>query len=288
MDVLIKTNPIRQLAAVFLLAMLVFPISAQEKGDSVFPSRLHQVSDKFFAHGMDNGAELPGISSGMDRCEDITPNALVSEPSDIPASVTHSAQPEAAPSAAPSASSGKSGFMDLLLSGDHVVLKTNLLYYAVLMPSIEAEWKFADRWSGALEVQGAWYAKNPPHKVYRIATVIPEARYWVINRSRWHGMYVGAFVGAGLYDLSNGKKKGHEGEGFMAGVSAGYMWPISKHLSLDAGIGVGYLNARDKEYTPADGHFLYQLSKNISYIGPLRLKLSLVWHFQSKNPIGKK
>ena len=67
----------------------------------------------------------------------------------------------------------------------------------------------------------------------------------------------------------------------MAGISAGYMWPISKHLSLDAGIGVGYMIARDKVYEPHDGHFLYQMTKNINYFGPLRAKLSLVWRIPS-------
>lgn len=160
-------------------------------------------------------------------------------------------------------------------------LKTNLLDYAILMPNLELEWKFADRWSVALEYQCAWYAKETPHKVYRVATVLPEVRFWTINRSLWHGMYVGAFGGPGLYDLCDGKK-GHEGEGGMAGVSVGYMWPIGKHLSLDAGIGVGYLHVRDKVYKPVDGHYLYQLTKDINYVGPLRAKLSLVWRIPSK------
>ncbi|MDE6369885.1 MAG: DUF3575 domain-containing protein [Duncaniella sp.] len=160
-------------------------------------------------------------------------------------------------------------------------LKTNLLDYAILMPNLEVEWKFADRWSAALEGQGAWYSKTPPHKVYRVATLLAEVRFWVINRSLWHGMYVGAFGGPGLYDLCDGKK-GHEGEGGMAGISVGYMWPIGKHLSLDAGIGVGYLHVRDKEYKPIDGHYLYQLTKDMNYVGPLRAKLSLVWRIPSK------
>lgn len=155
-------------------------------------------------------------------------------------------------------------------------LKTNLLYYCILMPNVEIEWKFAKRWSAALEYQCAWWSKTPPHKVYRVATVMPEVRFWTIERSRWHGMYVGLFGGLGLYDLSKGKN-GHEGEGGLVGISAGYMWPISKYLSLDAGLGVGYMRLRDKEYTPLDGHYLYQQTKNINYFGPLRLRLSLVW-----------
>lgn len=162
---------------------------------------------------------------------------------------------------------------------EHFALKTNLLYYAALMPNVQIEWMFANRWSAALEFQGAWYAKEDPHKVYRVSTLMPEVRYWVIDRSRWHGMYVGLFVGGGLYDLCNGKTEGHKGEGGLAGVSAGYMWPVSKHLSLEAGIGLGYMRLRDKVYTPLDGHFLYQYTKNINYFGPLRLNFSLVWRF---------
>lgn len=165
-------------------------------------------------------------------------------------------------------------------SDGRIVLKTNTLGYAALMPNAEVEWMFKDRWSAALEVQSAWYAKEPSHKVYRLATAIPELRYWAVERERWHGTYVGLFGGVGLYDLSNGKK-GHKGECAVAGLSAGYMWPIGRHLSLDAGVGVGYLRARDKVYLPFDGHFLYQFTKNINYVGPLRLKLSLVWRFQS-------
>ncbi|MDE6295856.1 MAG: DUF3575 domain-containing protein, partial [Muribaculaceae bacterium] len=158
-----------------------------------------------------------------------------------------------------------------------LALKTNLLYYAILMPNVEIEWMFKDRWSAALEVQGAWYAKeSAPRKVYRIATIMPEFRYWPIEKKRWHGMYVGVFGGAGMYDLSN-DKKGHEGEGYLAGVSVGYMWPIGRHLSLEAGLGVGYMRLHDKEYRAADGHFLYQMTKNINYFGPLRVKLSLIW-----------
>lgn len=168
-----------------------------------------------------------------------------------------------------------------VMGDSRFALKTNLLDYAILMPNIEAEWMFIDRWSAALEFQEAWYAKKTPHKVYRIATIIPEVRYWAIDRSRWHGMYVGMFGGVGKFDLCNGKK-GHEGDGWMAGFSVGYMWPIGKYLSLDAGIGAGYLRIRDKEYVPRDGHFLYQFTKNVNYFGPLRLKLSLVWRFQRK------
>lgn len=160
-------------------------------------------------------------------------------------------------------------------------LKTNLLGIPILDPNVEFEWMFVDRWSLALEWQGAWYAKDYPHKVYRISTVIPEARFWAIYKERWHGMYVGLFGGAGRYDLCNGKK-GHKGELAMGGLSVGYMWPLNPDISLDTSIGLGYMRTQDKIYTPFDGHFLYQYTKRINYFGPLRLKVSLVWRIPSK------
>lgn len=165
---------------------------------------------------------------------------------------------------------------------DRFALKTNLLFDAILLANIEGEWMFARRWSAALEWQCAWYAKeSAPRKVYRIGTITPEVRYWPIERKQWQGMYVGVFAGGGIYDLGN-SKKGYIGEGGFIGLSTGYMWPIGKRLSLEAGIGVGYLHIRNKDYVPRDGHFLYKLTRNINYFGPLRLKLSLVWRFQSE------
>ncbi|MDE7427168.1 MAG: DUF3575 domain-containing protein [Muribaculaceae bacterium] len=203
--------------------------------------------------------------------------SVLVEEAQVPAEAVLDGEPRASAEAVAgdlTESSQKRSFLPL-------ALKTNMLYYAALMPNLEVEWHFRDRWSVALEGQSAWYAKENPHKVYRLATVMPELRYWVINRSRFHGMYVGVFGGAAWYDLCNGKK-GHEGEGGLGGVSVGYMWPISKYLSLEAGIGVGYMRLRDKVYVPMDGHYLYQLTKNINYFGPLRVKFSLVWRLPGK------
>ncbi len=157
-------------------------------------------------------------------------------------------------------------------------LKTNILYYAVLMPNLEFEWLVNDRWSVALEGNVAWWSNDAKYKYYRLATITPEVRRWIRPRKPWHGMYVGFFTGAGLYDLENGKT-GYQGEGVMSGLSVGYMWPVGKHLSLEAGIGAGYMYTKYQEYLPIEGHFLYQRTKSMHYFGPLKLKFSIAWHF---------
>lgn len=156
-------------------------------------------------------------------------------------------------------------------------LKTNIPYYAILMPNLEFEWLVNDRWSVALEGNVAWWSNDAKLQYYRLLTITPEVRRWIRPRKPWHGMYVGLFAGTGLYDLENGKA-GYQGEGVMSGLSLGYMWPVGKHLSLEAGIGAGYMYTQYKEYMPFEGHFLYQRTKSMHYFGPLKLKFSIAWH----------
>lgn len=162
----------------------------------------------------------------------------------------------------------------------HFALKTNLLYDAALLPNLELEWLINDNWSVSVEGDVAWW-KPSFTKVYRLAVVSPEVRYHIRPRAPWHGMYVGLFGGGGLYQLENGGD-GYRGEGGMGGLSFGYMWPLGKHFSFDAEIGVGYLYSRYKVYQSLDGHKLYLRTKSLNYVGPLKLKFSIAWRFDIK------
>lgn len=163
-----------------------------------------------------------------------------------------------------------------------LALKTNLLFYAALMPNIELEYLFHDNWSIAATGNIAWWAKESALKSYRVGTLDAEMRYWIKPRAPWHGFYVGLFAGGGIYDLEN-KGTGYQGKGVMTGISCGFMWPISRNLSFETGIGGGYMYTRVKEYKPFEGHYVYQRTKALGYYGPLKLKFSFVWRFLDKN-----
>lgn len=168
-----------------------------------------------------------------------------------------------------------------------LALKTNILYDAILMPSLEIEYKINGHWSVSLEGDVAWWKKDAKHKYYQIATISPEARYKFKSSRPWHGHYVGAFTGFSWYDLENGGR-GYRGEAGMLGLSYSHLWSVNRSLSLEAGIGAGVMLTRYKEYQPIDGHYVYQQTSRLTYAGPLKIKFALVWRLWNKNCKGGK
>lgn len=161
-----------------------------------------------------------------------------------------------------------------------LALKTNLLTDAILMPSLEAEWLIRENWSIAAHGNVAWWSRDSEHRYYQLAAIYPEARWWFKTKGPWHGHYLGIFAGGTWYDLENGGR-GYQGEGGFVGLSYGYMFPVSRSLSFEVGIGVGYLYTEYEEYLPVPymggTHYVYQQTSRMNYLGPLKLKFSFVW-----------
>ena len=141
------------------------------------------------------------------------------------------------------------------------ILKSNLIYDAMLAPSLEIEYVINDRWSAGVETSIAWWHNNNKPWFYQIATLIPEVRYRIDARKQGHYHSVGLFGGAGWYDLEY-KKTGYQDELWMAGLSYSYSFPINKLLGFEAGAGLGFMSAKYEEF-----------------FGPLRLKFALVFDF---------
>ena len=244
--------------------------------EKVFPD-LRNVSIILYGHGdqLQAQKEAPDPSDGRSQATvvgGVSDTQTVAEP-----------MGEAVPE---QTSSGKDpeGVRKEEIAGDTLVqppwhrlaIKTNLLYDAILMPSLEVEYRIDDRWSVAVEGSVAWWKRDRRHKYYQIATILPEGRYWFGTKKPWHGHYVGVFAGGSWYDLENGER-GYKGEFFTTGVSYGYMFPIGRSLSIEAGLGVGFLYTTYEEYLPIDGHYVYQQTSRTNWFGPVKVKLALVW-----------
>lgn len=165
---------------------------------------------------------------------------------------------------------------DYSYAGDFA-LKTNLIYDFVLTPSIEIEYRFHRNWSANIEYDMAWWKKKSKDKCFEIAIASPEVRYWFNSVSPMKGYYIGAFPGYTWFDFENGGT-GHRGYGVFGGVSFGLSHPITNQLAFEAGLGVGYMNLRYKDYEPYHGHNVYSREKRTGYFGPLKIKFAIVWH----------
>lgn len=60
-------NRLRHIAITLLMLMAAFPLSAQEKADSVFTFRFLPGKDMFFAPGLNNGEELARLLDCVER-----------------------------------------------------------------------------------------------------------------------------------------------------------------------------------------------------------------------------
>ena len=157
-----------------------------------------------------------------------------------------------------------------------MAIKTNVLYDAILMPSLEIECKLSRHWSLALEGDVAWWKKTSANQFYQVATVSPEVRYKFKTDRPWHGHYLGLFAGFSWYDLGN-KSHRYQGKAGMLGLSYSHMWSLSRHFSLETGLGAGALITQYEQYKPISDRYVYQQTRRMLYLGPLELKFALVW-----------
>lgn len=248
--------------------------------EHLFPQLRSSVAVSLYLHTTDNRETVAGntgIPTGTQPADSLSAAAgETATIQDVPSKEEEPVQPEAE-------SPMRWGEEEAV---QRLAIKTNLLYDAILMPSLEVEYRINDRWSVNLEGDMAWWKNDGKHKYYQLATISPEGRYWFKTRKPWHGHYIGLFGGFTWYDLENGKR-GYKGEAEMAGLSYGYMWPIGKRISLETGVGVGFLHTRYEEYLPLEGHYVYQQTKQTNYFGPLKLKLALVWRLWNEKKKGE-
>lgn len=64
---------------------------------------------------------------------------------------------------------------------------------------------------------------------------------------------------------------------YAVGIEYGYSLPIARRLNIDFTIGLGYWGGRYYVYTPHDGHYVWETTKNRHWFGPTKAEISLVW-----------
>lgn len=194
-------------------------------------------------------------------------------------------------------------------------VKTNLLFDLAYMPGYN---RFCPIPNVAIEyyplhghfTYGAsfdtpWWKHYSKHKYFQLRNYQVHTRYYLRRgdieerkpgkEAAFKGFFFSAYAHAYLYNICFSEKRGWEGEGWGAGIGAGYVMPIDRkeHWRLEFGLQLGYLNTLYDPYqwrcpvdpgTDIDRYYYkwYGNAKDFkkrqhsySWIGPTRVEITL-------------
>ena len=152
-------------------------------------------------------------------------------------------------------------------------VRANLLRWVTLTPDVGVEWRISR--SVGLAVDGSWtsWSWNDKDRRYALWEVAPEVRWYLGEKKAW---YVGAMFKAGAFNYKL-SETGRQGDLLGCGVTDGYVLPLSKALSLDFSLGMGYLNADHDKYEVIDGVRVRRGNETKSWWGPIDAGVTLEW-----------
>lgn len=165
-------------------------------------------------------------------------------------------------------------------------VRTNVLYDAMLLPTLGVEWRIDRDWSVKLDGSLSRWGGNSG-KVQKIWLLNPEVRRYLLRDRR---LYVGASGSYGEYNIYEyplgklfSKDTGYQGTLWSAGVTVGYQLCLSRHFSVDFNLGVGYTRSEYDSFTMTDGvRVSKERGKTKNFFGPTQAGISLVWRFGNK------
>ncbi|MDL2320668.1 DUF3575 domain-containing protein, partial [Alistipes sp. OttesenSCG-928-B03] len=157
-------------------------------------------------------------------------------------------------------------------------LRTNLLHWLALVPNAGFEWRVSR--TVGVRLDGGWSGweagKGISAKYHRLFYANPEVRFYFSAQSKF---YLGVGGTMGQFNIKLGDKTGYQGDAWGASASAGYMLRLTRALSMDFNIGLGYMDFRyDTFRTDEDGMRIYKLkNRHSGLFGPTQCGVTLVW-----------
>lgn len=170
-----------------------------------------------------------------------------------------------------------------------VGLKTNLLYDALLSPTVGVEVGVAPKWTVDLSgTLNAWTVNDHRWKQWMVQ---PEGRYWFCQRFAGH--FVAAHALGGQFNFGNidadfkflgtdfSKLKDERYQGWMAGagVAYGYSWILNRNWNIEAELGIGWVYSRYDVYRCADCGKKIRENESHNYFGPTKVAVNIIYVF---------
>lgn len=170
-----------------------------------------------------------------------------------------------------------------------IQLRTNGLYWLALSPSVGMEIQTNSGLAFELGYVGAWWNSHARNRFYSNYAFESELRYYLDNKGQhtpFKGHHIGVYGQLVTYDFEFGGR-GYQcndlKKTFAVGASYGYSLPISRHFNVDFTVGVGYFSSKNREYIPFDDGYAATADKKLTFFGPTKLEVSLVWNIKRKN-----
>lgn len=175
-------------------------------------------------------------------------------------------------------------------SSQEVALKTNMIADGLLNVNAGAEFGLAPRWT--LDLTGEFNGWKLSHaRRWKHWYAMPEARYWFCEK--FGGHFVGVHAMGGQYNIGgfNGRwnmlgtdarklaDARYQGWYAGAGIAYGYAWMLSRHINLEAELGIGYAYTRYSSYPCAECGTKIDSDKPHNYFGPTKAAINFVYVF---------
>ena len=178
-------------------------------------------------------------------------------------------------------------------------VKTNLLAWtgllpdfktAAFMPNLEAEFYFAGRWAVSASALYADWEYGGGEQVWGKSSYSMEPRFWFRDDGLFRGFFVGVYGEAGDFNDQKDRRDdaatatNYTGTFWSAGVSAGYLLPLSRHWGLELSLRVGYRGAKYDVYDRELPYLYYNYSDKENKFTLTGLRLNVVYRFGHGRP----
>lgn len=175
-----------------------------------------------------------------------------------------------------------------------LAVKTDLVAWAgvcpdfkrtTFMPNLEAELYFARRWSVAASGLYADWEYDGGKQFWGYSAFSGEVRLWLRGNGLFRGFYVGAYGEAGDFDNQRDRRDdavtttNYTGTFWSAGISAGYLLPLSRHWNLELSLRGGYRSASYDSYDRELPYLYYSASGSKNEFALTGLRLNVVYRF---------
>lgn len=160
-------------------------------------------------------------------------------------------------------------------------VRTNVLYDALLLPTVGVEWRVNRDWGVRLDGSLSWWCGSTG-KVQKIWLLNPEVRWYLLRDKRFYVGVSGSYGEYNLYKYALGnlfsKDTGYQGSLWSAGAVVGYQLYLSRNFSVDFNIGLGYTRSEYDSFGVTDGvRVNKERNKTKNFWGPTQVGISLVW-----------